>query len=101
VQGKIWLKSLPADGYVLEHQNFATVKEARSFMKDKEWLSNARITPVFTDGKDEARFAVMTGPYRSVDRAKNTITRLKLPTNVIITSVNMATNQSEPNKVKP
>jgi hypothetical protein len=101
IQGRLWLKSLPKESYVLEHQNFATVNEARAFMKDKEWLVNSRIAPVFTEGKDEARFAVMTGPYRSVDRAKNTITRLKLPTNVIITSVNMATNQSEPNKVKP
>jgi hypothetical protein len=64
-------------------------------------LVNARITPVYTEGKDEARFAVMTGHYRSVERAKNTITRLKLPSDVIITSVQMATIQTEPNKAKP
>lgn len=101
VQGRLWLKSLPADAYVLEHKNFATVKEARLFIKDKEWLVNSRITPVYTEGKDEARFAVMTGHYRSVERAKNTITRLKLPSDVIITSVQMATTQTEPNKAKP
>ena len=104
VKGRLWLKSLPTDGYVLEHQSFETVKEARAFTKDKEWLVNARITPVFTVGKDEARFAVLTGPFRSIDRAKNTIARLKLPSNVTITSVQMATNQSEPgkaNKPKP
>jgi len=101
IQGRLWLKGLPADAYVLEHRNFATVKEARLFMKDKEWLVNARITPVFTEGKDEARFAVMTGHYRSVDRAKNTIARLKLPTDVTITSVQMASTQAQPNKPKP
>ena len=104
IKGRLWLKSLPTDGYVLEHQSFETVKEARAFTKDKEWLVNARIAPVFTVGKDEARFAVMTGPFRSVDRAKNTILRLKLSSNVTITSVQMATNQSEPskaNKPKP
>jgi len=98
IKGRLWLKSLPTDAYVLEHQSFDTVKEARAFTKDKEWLVNARIAPVFTLGKDEARFAIMTGPFRSVDRAKNTISRLKLSSNVTITSVQVATNQSEPNK---
>ncbi len=98
LKGRLWLKSLPADGFVLEHESFETVKEARAFIKDKEWLINARIAPVFTLGKDEARFAVMTGPFRSVERAKNTISRLKLSSNVTITSVQIATNQSEPNK---
>ena len=104
IKGRLWLKSLPTDAYVLEHQSFDTVKEARAFTKDKEWLVNARIAPVFTLGKDEARFAIMTGPFRSVDRAKNTISRLKLSSNVTITSVQVATNQSEPskaNKPKP
>lgn len=104
IKGRLWLKSLPTDSYVLEHQSFETVKEARAFTKDKEWLVNSRIAPVFTVGKDEARFAVMTGPFRSIDRAKNTILRLKLSSNVTITSVQMATNQSEPskaNKPKP
>ena len=104
IKGRLWLKSLPTDAFVLEHQSFDTVKEARAFTKDKEWLVNARIAPVFTLGKDEARFAIMTGPFRSVDRAKNTISRLKLSSNVTITSVQMATNQSEPskaNKPKP
>ncbi len=101
IQGRLWLKSLPSDAYVLEHKSFSTVKEARLFMKDKEWLANARITPVFTEGKDEARFAVMTGHYRSVERAKNTITRLKLPNDVTITSVQMATTQAQPSKPKP
>jgi len=94
IQGRLWLKDLPAEAYVLEHQNFATLKEARAFMKDKEWLVNARITPVFKEDKDEASFAVMTGPYRTIDRAKNTIARLKLPTNVTITSVQMANKQA-------
>ena len=92
---------MPLDAYVLEHQNFATVKEARAFMKDKEWLVNARITPVFKEGKDEARFAVMTGPYRTIDRAKNTITRLKLPSDATITLVQMANNQAQSDKSKP
>ena len=104
IKGRLWLKSLPTDAYVLEHQSFDTVKEARAFTKDKEWLVNARIAPVFTLGKDEARFAIMTGPFRTVDRAKNTISRLKLSSNVTITSVQVATKQSEPskaNKSKP
>jgi hypothetical protein len=101
VQGRMWLKSLPSDAYVLEHRSFATVKEARAFIKDKEWLVNARITPIFTEGKDDAKFAVMTGHYRSMERARNTIARLKLPTDVTITSVQMAINQAQSGKTKP
>jgi hypothetical protein len=48
LKGRLWLKSLPEDGFVLEHESFETVKEARAFIKDKEWLINARIAPVFT-----------------------------------------------------
>jgi len=78
VQGRLWLKGLPEDSYVLQHGTFESLKQARAAMKDKEWLANARVVPVFTEGKDEAEFALVTGPFRTKDRAQNTIARLKL-----------------------
>jgi hypothetical protein len=101
VQGRTWLKGLPEDSFVLEHQSFASLREAQAAMKGKEWLANARIVPLFADGKDEARFAVVTGPFKSKDRAKNTITRLGLSSDVSIKAVPTALAQAVPNKSKP
>jgi hypothetical protein len=101
LQGRNWLKGLPEDSFVLEHQSFGSLREAQSAMKGKEWLANARIVPLFTDGKEEARFAVVTGPFKSRDRAKNTITRLGLSNDVVIKAVPAAIAQAVPNKSKP
>ena len=101
LQGRAWLKGLPEDSFVLEHQSFASLREAQVAMKNKEWLANARIVPLFAEGKDEARFALVTGPFRSKDRAKNTITRLGLSNDVAIKAVPSALAQAVPNKSKP
>ena len=101
VQGRAWLKSLPEDSFVLEHQILASLKEAQTAIKGKEWLANARVVPVYADGKDEARFAVVTGPFKSKDRAKNTITRLGLSADVAIKAVPSALAQTAPAPAKP
>jgi hypothetical protein len=101
LQGRAWLKGLPEDSFVIEHQSFATLREAQAAIKGKEWLANARIVPLFANDKDEARFAVVTGPFRSKDRAKNTITRLGLSNEVVIKAVPSALAQAIPNKSKP
>lgn len=101
VQGRNWLKSLPEESFVIEHQVLSTVKDAQAAMKGKEWLQNARITPVFSEGKDEAKFAVVTGPFKSKERAQTTITRLSLPTSVTIKGVPAALAQTAPKQTKP
>ena len=101
VQGRLWLKGLPEDSYVLRHGIFASVKQARAAIKDKEWLVNARVVPVFSEGKDEAEFALVTGPFRTKDRARNTIVRLKLSGNVSVESSSSMFNQALLPKAKP
>jgi hypothetical protein len=101
VQGRLWLKGLPDDSYVLQHGTFASLKQARTAMKDKEWLVNARVVPVFRDGKDEAEFALVTGPFRTKDRAQNTIARLKLSGSVSLESSANLYKQSIAPKSKP
>lgn len=101
VQGRNWLKSLPEESFVIEHQVLSTVKDAQAAMKGKEWLQNARIAPVFTEGKDEAKFAVITGPFKSKERAQTTITRLGLASSVAIKGVPAALSQSSPKQTKP
>jgi len=63
-------------------------------------LANARIVPLFANGKDEARFAVVTGPYRSKDRATNTITRLGLSKDVVIKAAPSALAQASSQQVQ-
>ncbi|MFM8919637.1 MAG: hypothetical protein ACKOEU_06395, partial [Limnohabitans sp.] len=101
VNGRIWLKGLPEDSFVLEHQVFDSIKEAQASIKGKEWLVNARIVPVYAESKDEAKFAVITGPFKSKDRAKNTIARLRLSNDVTIKSVPAALAQSGVKTTKP
>ena len=101
LQGRLWLKGLPDDSYVLQHGTFASLKQARAAMKDKEWLANARVVPVFTEGKDEAEFALVTGPFRTKDRAQNTMTRLKLSGSVSVQSSSGLYKQALQPKAKP
>ena len=101
VQGRLWLKGLPEDSYVLQHGTFVSLKQARAAMKDKEWLANARVVPVFTEGKDEAEFALVTGPFRTKDRAQNTIAKLKLSGRVSVQPSSSIYKQAFQPKAKP
>jgi hypothetical protein len=101
VQGRLWLKGLPEDSFVIEHGTYDSMKQARVSMKDKEWLLNARVVPVYAAGKEEAQFAVVTGPFRTKDRAINTIARLKLIGSASVESSLACFKKSLPLKVKP
>jgi len=101
VQGRLWLKGLPEDSYVLQHGTFVSLKQARAAMKDKEWLVNARVVPVFTEGKDEAEFALITGPFRTKDRAQNTMAKLKLSGRVSVQPSSSMYKQAFQPKPKP
>ena len=101
ISGRQWLKKLPEDSFVIEHKTFSRIKDAQTFIKGKDYLVNARIAPVFKDGKDEARFVVVTGFFRSKERAKTTIARLGLPAEVVVTPTPVAVAQSQLKKSKP
>jgi cell division protein FtsN len=77
------------------------LKQARAAMKDKEWLVNARVVPVFTEGKDEAEFALITGPFRTKDRAQNTMAKLKLSGRVSVQPSSSMYKQAFQPKPKP
>jgi len=101
VSGRQWLKKLPEDSFVLEHKTFSRVKDAQAFIRSKDYLTNARIVPAFKDDKDEARFVVVTGFFRSKERAKNTRARLGLSDDVLVTPSTVAVAQSQLKKSKP
>ena len=96
VKGRLWLKGLPEDTFFLEHGVYETVKQAQSTVKAKAWLANARIVPIYDQGKDDSKFAVVTGPFRSKERAKNTMLRLNLPAEVTIKPQGTLLSQSKP-----
>jgi len=97
VQGRLWLRGFPEDSFGLVHGTYDSVKQAQASMKGKAWLANARIVPVFAAGKEESKFSVVTGPFKTRDRAKNTITRLELSSDVTIQSaVNLNAQSKSP-----
>ena len=97
VQGRLWLRGFPEDSYGLVHGTYDSVKQAQASMKGKAWLANARIVPVFAAGKEESKFSVVTGPFKTRDRAKNAIARLDLSADVMIQSaVNLNAQSKSP-----
>lgn len=71
-----WLQSLPEGSHVVLHGQFATEREAQAFKAKHKLLANARIAPgVWRSGESE-RYGVLTGPFRTAERAQNHILRL-------------------------
>lgn len=96
VQGRLWLRGFPEDSFGLVHGTYDSVKQAQASMKGKAWLANARIVPVFAADKEASKFSVVTGPFKTRDRAKNAITRLELSADVMIQSAVNLNAQSKP-----
>ena len=97
VQGRLWLRGFPEDSFGLVHGTYDSVKQAQASMKGKAWLANARIVPVFAADKEASKFSVVTGPFKTRDRAKNAITRLELSADVMIQSaVNLNAQSKSP-----
>lgn len=87
VKGQQWLAGLPKDTFVVIHAAYTTSGAAQKLNKNQSWLNQARIVPYFKSPKDPAEFLVVTGPFRSEERAKGYITRLEIPTSTRIEAV--------------
>jgi hypothetical protein len=53
------------------------------------------------EGMDEAEFALVTGPFRTKERAQNTVARLKLSGSVSVQSSSSLYKQALQPKAKP
>lgn len=71
-----WLLSLPPASLAVVHAQTATLREAEGFRAGKAVLANARILQT-SDPAATAQYLVVTGPFRSPDRAQNYIQRLE------------------------
>lgn len=68
-----WLLGLPPASWVVVHAQKASLREADAFRSGQSLLANARILQ--TSGP-QGQYLVVTGPFRSPERAKNYIQRL-------------------------
>lgn len=87
VKGQQWLAGLPKDTFVVVHGTYTTAGAAQKLIKNQSWLNQARIVPFFKTPKDPAEFLVITGPFRSEERAKGYITRLEITASTRIETV--------------
>lgn len=75
--GGRWLKALPADTLVVEHGTFSSAEQAQKLKAKYKELGTARIIAVRkAPNADEWQYSVVTGPFRSEDRAKTYVSRL-------------------------
>jgi len=79
LRGARWLAQQTPEFFVLEHGSMETVAQAQRLIRSREDLANARVLMRKTNNPD-GRFVVITGPFRSQDRAQNYKVRENLPT---------------------
>ena len=93
-RGRRWLSGLPQDSFVLEHGVFENAQQAQRLIKAHAELGNARIVMLKPTATMPSRFMVVTGPFRSLERAQNFKVRQQLPTQTHIEEVARVLQQS-------
>ncbi len=86
LKGVRWLAQQSPDFYVLEHGAFKTAAQAQSLIKTRTELANARVLMRKTAAAG-GRFLVITGPFRSQERAQNYKVRENLPPQIPVRQV--------------
>lgn len=70
LRGVQWLTLQSPEFFVVEHGAFQTASQAQSLIRSKDELVNARVLMRKT-ANPGGRFVVITGPFRSQERAQN------------------------------
>jgi hypothetical protein len=81
-----WLALQTPEFFVLEHGAFQTAAQAQSLIRSKDELVNARVLMLKT-ANPVGRFVVITGPFRSQERAQNYKARENLPPQIQVRRV--------------
>lgn len=87
LRGARWLVRQSPEHFVLEHGIFDTAAQAQSLVRSRPELSNARILMHKPGQPHAGRFGVITGPFRSSERAQNYKTRENLPQQIPVRSI--------------
>jgi len=78
LRGVRWLALQSPEFFVLEHGAFKTAAQAQSLIQTRNELANARVL-MRKSASPVGRFVVVTGPFRSQERAQNYKARENLP----------------------
>jgi cell division septation protein DedD len=101
LRGVRWLAQQSPEFFVLEHGAFQTAAQARSLIRTRDELANARVL-MRKNADPGSRFLVITGPFRSQERAQNYKVRENLPPQIQIRKVSDVLQESvEPTKPRP
>lgn len=72
-----WVQSLPPESRVVVHLQAASLREADNFRQAHQpLLANARVLQITEPGGRAPRYLLVSGPFRSPERARNYIQRL-------------------------
>lgn len=93
LRGVRWLAQQSPEFYVLEHGAFQTAAQAQSLIKTRDELANARVL-MRKNAAPGARFWVITGPFRSQERAQNYKVRENLPPQIPVRKVSDVLQES-------
>lgn len=93
LRGVRWLALQSPEFFVLEHGTFQTAAQAQSLIRSQDELANARVL-MRSSTAPGGRFWVITGPFRSQERAQNYKVRENLPPQIKVRSVSEVLQES-------
>lgn len=93
LRGVRWLAQQSPEFFVLDHGTFQTAAQAQSLIRSRDELANARVL-MRKSTAPGGRFWVITGPFRSLERAQNYKARENLPPQVQVRSVSEVLQES-------
>ena len=93
LRGVRWLAQQSPEFFVLEHGAFQTAAQAQSLIRTRDELANARVL-MRKSAVPGGRFLVITGPFRSPERAQNYKVRENLPPQIQVRRVSDVLQES-------
>jgi hypothetical protein len=93
LRGVRWLAQQSPEFFVLEHGAFQTAAQAQSLIRTRDELANARVL-MRKSAVPGGRFLVITGPFRSQERAQNYKVRENLPPQIQVRRVSDVLQES-------
>lgn len=74
---KRWLNGLPPESLLVVHARLSSQREAESFRAGRDVLTHARVLKAQAEDGHGERWLVVSGPFRSPERAQNYMQRLE------------------------
>jgi len=95
-RGYRWLAAIPKDYFLILHGSHSSAAQAKRQIDAKAELVNARMIMLKPTDTESTRFWVVTGPFRSQERAENFRLRQNLPVSTLILEAGDVLKRSRP-----